>query len=87
MYNEAHYNEVKDIRYKEQSQMLDFIQTNECYSKYIVNCLDDKTTENCGICKNCIGYEKFSSVVSKDSLRKAVAFLEKVLLPIEPRVQ
>ena len=38
MYNEAHYNEVKDIRYKEQSQMLDFIQTNECYSKYIVNC-------------------------------------------------
>lgn len=87
VYNEAHYNEVKNIRYKEQSQMLDFIQTDGCYSKYIVNCLDDKTTENCGICKNCIGHEDFSSVVSKDSLRKAVVFLEKVLLPIEPRVQ
>lgn len=87
VYNEAHYNEVKDIRYKEQSQMLNFIQTDGCYSKYIVNCLDDKTTENCGICKNCIGHEEFSSVVSKESLRKAVAFLEKVLLPIEPRVR
>ena len=87
VYNEAHYNDVKSIRHKEQSQMLAFIQTDECYSKYIVNCLDDKTTENCGICKNCIGHEEFSSVVSKDSLRKAVVFLEKVLLPIEPRVR
>ncbi len=87
VYNEAHYNEVKNIRYNEQSQMLNFIKTDGCYSKYIVNCLDDKTTENCGVCKNCIGHEEFSSVVSKDSLRKAVAFLEKVLLPIEPRVQ
>lgn len=67
--------------------MLEFLQAEECYSRYIVNCLDDKTTEKCGICKNCIGYEEFSSVVSKDSLRRAVIFLEKILLPIEPRVQ
>lgn len=87
VYNESHYNDIKSIRHKEQSQMLAFIQTDECYSRYIVNCLDDKTTENCGICKNCMGHEEFSSVVSRDSLCKAVAFLEKVLLPIEPRVR
>ncbi|MCQ2106022.1 MAG: RecQ family ATP-dependent DNA helicase [Fibrobacter sp.] len=87
VYNEAHYSDVKNVRYREQSQMLDFIKTNECYSKYIVNCLDDITTENCGICKNCIGHEEFSSVISKESLGRAVAFLEKILLPIEPRVQ
>lgn len=86
-YDEAHYNEIKNIRYKEQAQMLDFLDTPKCYSKYIVNCLDDKTTENCGICRNCIGREEFSTVVSRESMTKAVVFLEKIFFPIEPRMQ
>lgn len=86
-YNESHYEKIKNIRRSEQTQMLDFLKTEECYNKYIVNCLDDKTNETCGICKNCLGREEFSSEVTKDSLRKAAAFLEKILLPIEPRLQ
>ena len=47
-YDEKHYNEVTGIRRAELLQMKQLIETNDCYSKFCVNCFDDKTSENCG---------------------------------------
>lgn len=44
-YNREHYDEIKAIRYREQKQMQALTQTSECLSRFVVNCLDDPTTE------------------------------------------
>lgn len=84
-YNEEHYNEIREIRFHEQRQMLDYLDIQDCFNRYVVNCLDDNTSEKCGICGNCLGYEEFSSDVSEGSKQKAVNFLEKICLKITPR--
>lgn len=85
VYDEKHYNEITEIRRREQEQMFELATTTKCYSKYVVNALDDRIAENCGICKNCLGYEEFPSEVKNSSLRKAQEYLERLSLPIEPR--
>ena len=84
-YNEAHYKEVTLIRKKEQEQMRELIGTDVCYSRFVVNALDDDTDENCGKCSNCLGFDEFSPKVEKVYLDASLSYLEKLLLPIEPR--
>ena len=74
VYDEKHYNEITEIRRREQEQMFELATTTECYSKYVVNALDDRTTEKCGICKNCLGYEEFPAEVKNSSLLKSRIF-------------
>ena len=87
VYDKKHYDEITKVRKLEQEQMKEFIQTKKCYNKYIVNALDDDTKEQCGVCKNCLGFEEFSSKVNSEKLEKAHDFLEKISIPIEPRKQ
>lgn len=84
-YDEKHYNEITEIRRKEQQQMRDLIETKECYNKFIVNALDDMANNSCGCCENCLGYEEFSSEIKREFLEKAQNYLEKLVIPIEPR--
>ena len=86
-YNEKHYDEVRKIRYREQDQMLKYLDIHDCYSRFVVNCLDDKTSAKCGVCANCLGYEEFSSEVSENSSKKAADFLERICFKIVPRKQ
>ena len=84
-YDEQHYAEVTEVRRAEQRQMDQLIETNECYNRFIVNCLDDDTATCCGICGNCMGYEEFSSEIEQEYLDKALEFIERLIIPIEPR--
>ncbi|MGN1317559.1 MAG: helicase-related protein, partial [Lachnospirales bacterium] len=84
-YNKKHYDEITAIRHREQKQMADFVNTKECYGKYIANCLDDYTTENCGICSNCLGYEEFSSNVDLEYINIAKDYLDSLIITIEPK--
>lgn len=84
-YNRAHYEEIIKLREKEYSQMEELLETEECYNRFTVNVLDDKTTENCGLCSNCLGFEEFSSAVSDASTELADAYLESHYLEIKPR--
>ncbi len=86
-YNHDKYNEVTATRKKEQEFINKYINSSICYNRFIVNALDDNTTENCGICSNCLGYEEFSSTVSNYYLHKAQTYLEKLIIPITPRKQ
>ena len=86
-YNREHYKEIKAIRYREQQQMRELAQTKKCLSRFVVNCLDDPTAENCGICRNCLGYPEFPEYPGEACLERAQTYLERLILPIEPRKQ
>lgn len=86
VYDEKHYNSVTNIRKIELLQMKQLIETNECYSKFCVNCLDDKTAENCGKCSNCTGKDIINGLsISLESREKAAEYINALILEIEPR--
>lgn len=84
-YNREHYEAITAIRRKEQQQMQELINTDKCYARFAVNCLDDFTADNCGICANCLGYEEYPSSVSQEMLDKALMYLDSLVMPITPR--
>lgn len=85
IYDKAHYDAVTAMRRKETEQMKSLTATEECYSRYIVSCLDDRTAGDCGHCSNCLGKELFSSDVSSQYLQAAEQYLNRLLIPVEPR--
>lgn len=85
VYNKEHYEMITAIRKHEVEQMKCLAGTQECYSRYIVSCLDDKTAHNCGHCANCLGKEFFPSAVSQKFIHIAEEFVNKLIIPIEPR--
>lgn len=87
IYNREHYDMVTSIRRQEMEQMKQLVRTKDCYSRYIVSYLDDKTAVNCGHCTNCTGKELFPSKVSMQSIHLAEEYLNKLVIPIAPRKQ
>lgn len=85
VYDREHYGDITAIRKKEMEQMKRLAQTKECYSKYIVSCLDDKTAKECGHCSNCLGREIIPSAVSEKYIHIAEEYVNKLIIPIEPR--
>ena len=87
VYNEAHYNAITEIRYREMEQMKELVKTRECYSKFIVRALDDHSAENCGHCSNCLGRPILPEAVSFANSEKASTYINGLTLVIEPRKQ
>lgn len=85
VYDREHYDAITAIRKNEMEQMKHLAQTKECYSKYIVTCLDDKTAKECGHCSNCLGREIIPSAVSEKYIHIAEEYVNKLIIPIEPR--
>lgn len=85
VYNKSHYDAVTAMRKREMEQMKSLAVTTECYSKYIVSCLDDRTARNCGHCSNCLGKELFASTVSLQSVCAVEEYFSKLVFYIEPR--
>ncbi len=87
-YDEEHYNNVTKIRRQELAQMNRLIETTECYSKFAINCLDDKTAENCGKCSNCIGKDIIENLtLSFEAKDNASRYINSRILDIKPRKQ
>lgn len=87
VYDRNHYDAITSIRRQEMEQMKQLVKTKECYSRYIVSCLDDKTASNCGHCTNCTGNELYPSKVFTQATHVAEAYINKLIIPIEPRKQ
>ena len=86
VYDEAHYQAIREIRYKEMAQMNQLMTTRNCLSRFAVNCLDDWTARDCGKCANCTGQDILSGLTqSKETAQIATAYIAKQLLTIEPR--
>lgn len=86
-YNGKHYAEITKQREAEFAQMMELLHTDQCYNRFVINALDDKTEENCGLCANCLGYEEFPSAVSNGAMKAAAKYLEKQFYEITPRLQ
>lgn len=86
-YNQKHYEAITQQREIEYTQMIELLNSKQCYNRYVVNALDDMTEKNCGLCTQCLGYEEFPSAVSEISIEKAAEYLEKQFFIIKPRLQ
>ena len=84
-YDTDKYNNITKIRKMEAKQMLSLSTTNQCYSKYIVSCLDDCTATECGKCANCLNGELYKSQASLKSMELASEYINAQSLIIEPR--
>lgn len=88
VYDSKHYREITRIRKQEMNQMQELISTNECYSRFIVNCLDDDEENNCGRCSNCLGHHIYPGLTLKPStLRLAEEWINSRVLEILPRLK
>lgn len=85
VYDREHYEEVTATRRREMEQMKQLVQTKECYSRYIVSCLDDETADRCGHCANCVGHELYPASVADKYIYTAEEYVNKLIIPIEPR--
>jgi len=87
-YNREYYEKIKKIRGEELQELNEYIKTSDCLSKYIVNSLDDTTSENCGKCSNCIGGSILldtNNEITHNELIEIQEYLNSIYLEIEPR--
>jgi ATP-dependent DNA helicase RecQ len=84
-YNEELYTRIKEQKLKEYQQMIDLLNTKECYSKFIVNCLDDYSAKECGKCSNCLKETIFDNHIELSDIDEALAYVNSLLIKIEPR--
>ena len=84
-YDEEKYSLITEIRKAEAEQMKNLLSTEDCYSKFIVNSLDDYTAEKCGICEKCLGKPILPKDVSLKYKEIAAEYIDGLLLKIEPR--
>ena len=84
-YRARHYQEITEIRRREHKQMKALTSYEGCYSKYIVNCLDDFTATECGKCSNCMGRDIIEVKSSEESIKKAIEYINGRTIEIAPR--
>lgn len=85
-YNREHYEAITARRYAELQDMVDFAESEGCYSQEVVRALGDKTAPACGHCANCLGADVFVQVEPMDDkLQLAAEFIDRDHLSIAPR--
>lgn len=77
----------RETQLDELKQFQEFINTKECYMKFIANKLNDHKATNCDKCANCLEAELISSKVSKESISDATLFLNGRVQMIQPKRQ
>ena len=85
VYNHKYYEQITSIRRREMEQMKRLARTRDCYSRYIVTCLDDPSARDCGCCANCLGQPLLPEQVSKQYLLRAAEYVDGLIIPILPR--
>ncbi|MCM1166588.1 MAG: DEAD/DEAH box helicase [Lachnospiraceae bacterium] len=84
-YNEDLYSAITKQRIAEYDMMKQYLDTDKCYNRFVVNALDDPTEKNCGICDNCKKNGFFSTEVSEASKASALDHFEGNYFSIELR--
>lgn len=87
VYDRVHYDDLTKMRRHEMQQMKTLIETDECLLRYVIDCLDAPAGPNCGRCANCLGEPLLWEVYSTESRDKALEFIERLIITIEPRRQ
>ena len=85
VYDKEHYDAVTATRVREMEQMKKLATTTTCYSKFVVECLDDHSAYECGHCSNCLGQDILPSSPLAESVHIAETYINGLVLDIEPR--
>lgn len=85
-YDAERYARVSRTRAAEERLMLDYETTGECRMAFLQRCLDDPTAVSCGRCDTCVG-PWYPTALPHDAVGAARARLDRVGVPIDPRVQ
>ena len=85
VYDKEHYDAVTATRTREMEQMKRLATTTTCYSKFVVECLDDHSAYECGHCSNCLGQDILPSAPLMESVHIAETYINGLVLDIEPR--
>ncbi len=83
-YDAERYQRVREAREREQSAMLDYLDTDGCRMRFLREQLDDPEAADCGRCDNCGGLS-LDAAVSAEAVEAADARLARPGVPIEPR--
>lgn len=86
-YNLAKVEQITALRRSERQQMQDYLKKQDCLMKFLAVALDDINPQACGRCAVCTGDSPLSRPVSRATLERALAFLRRTQIPIEPRRQ
>ena len=86
-YNSFGVEDILKTRYRELEFMDKYIDTKECYMKFIANELDDNTCGYCGKCYNCIGREYFISKLESNLVYEAEKFIKNRIIKIKTKKQ
>lgn len=78
---------ITNIRYQEQAQMKNYMNSQECLMMFLAKALDDFSVKKCGKCAVCLGKPLLSETCSFEKINSAITFLKKSSQIIEPRKQ
>ena len=80
-------NQITRIREHELNRMNDFIDTKECYMKFLAKELNDEYALDCGKCTNCLEKEIFPSEAKMEDILGALDFIKGEHYAFDPRKQ
>ena len=83
-YDAERYQRVREAREREQTAMLDYLDTSGCRMRFLREQLDDPEAADCGRCDNCGGLS-LDVTVSTAAVEEAGTRLARPGVPIEPR--
>ena len=83
-YDAERYQRVREAREREQTAMLDYLDTGGCRMRFLREQLDDPEAADCGRCDNCGGLS-LDVTVSTAAVEEAGTRLARPGVPIEPR--
>ncbi len=73
------------IRYQEQQQMRNYMNSNSCLMQFLATALDDTNPTPCGKCAICLGKSLLPETYNRNLVNQAVEFLKRSEQVIEPR--
>ena len=85
VYDKSRYDSITATRIAEMEQLKELAYTSKCYSKFVVECLDDESAYECGHCANCVGKDILPSVPSTEMIHKAEEYINGLVIGIKPR--
>jgi len=86
-YDHAKVKQITALRRAEQQQMRDYLKKQDCLMQFLATALDDTHPQTCGRCSVCTSQSPLSRPISAATLERALAFLQRTQIPIEPRRQ
>ncbi|MDY7023125.1 MAG: RecQ family ATP-dependent DNA helicase [Cyanobacteriota bacterium] len=76
---------LTQIRYQEQAQMRDYMETQSCLMQFLANALDDPNCPPCGKCAVCVGKPLLPVTCSNEQINQAIQYLRRSYQVISPR--